>query len=431
MSAVAFDPAQPEFRVDPYPLYERLRSDAPVHFAEETGVYCISRYEDVLHVMNTPEDFSSRAMFAFLMNQGSENRPKLSLGLLRFMANLILKVRLNPAGFATARNLIAEDGERHRGMRNIVNRGFTPRQIMSWEPRARAIVGEIMRDLRTRQHFDLVESLSIPLPVTLIAEMLGVERERLQDFKRWSDVIIGHSTGSGRKDPFSQAFVDTMMELLVYVKGIAQERKKHPRDDLVSAIVAESDGDTALTVREVIQFVMLLLVAGNETTTNLIGNTVRALLANPEQLDRLIKEPGLLPSAIEEGVRYDSPVQLVFRTATRDVEIAGTTIPEGAFVVPLLGSANRDPSQFTDPDRFDVTRDPQGHLGFGFGRHFCLGASLARLEARVALEAIVPELARYELAEAPEMVDSFLVRGPQRLELRAAPRERSFELTPD
>jgi len=425
MSAVTFDPAQPEFRVDPYPLYERLRSDAPVHFAPETGVYCVSRYEDVLHVLNTPDVFSSRAMFVFLMNQGSEQMPKPSFNLLRFMANLIWKVRLNPAGFATSRNLIAEDGDRHRGMRNIVNRGFTPRHIASWEPRAREIVDEIMLDLRTRERFDLVSSLSVPLPVTMIAELLGVESERLQDFKRWSDVVIENATGPGRKDPFSRVFVDTMMELLVYVKGIAEDRKQHPRDDLVSVIVAESGGDSALSVREVIQFVMLLLVAGNETTTNLIGNTVRALLANPDQLDRLIKEPGLLPVAIEEGVRYDAPVQLVFRTATRDVEIAGTRIPKGAFVAPLLGSANRDPSRFADPDRFDVTRDPQGHLGFGFGRHFCLGASLARLEARVALEAIVPELARYELAEAPQMVDSFLVRGPQRLELRAASGARS------
>lgn len=425
-----YDPALPQWREDPYPHYRALRDEAPVHYAEKTGVWCVSRYDDVMFVLNTPELFSSRAMFSFLMNQGSDKAPPISWPMLLFVAKLAWKTRLNPFEFSRARNLIAEDGERHRAMRNIVNRGFTPRRIADWESRARQITAAAIEKLRKSPRFDLVEELAVPLPVTLIAELLGVEPEKQKDFKRWSDVIIESSTGLGRDDPFAPKFRDSMIELMIYIQGIAADRKQHPRDDLISLIVAEQEGDNALSVREVMQFVMLILVAGNETTTNLIGNTVKALFANPDQLDRLIKEPEWLPAAIEEGLRFDSPVQIVFRTATRDVEIAGTKIPQGAFVAPLLASANRDERQFEDPDRFDVTRNPQGHLGFGFGKHFCLGASLARLEARAALEALVPELPRLELHGPNELVDSFLVRGPRRLEVRPAaerPRKQSAQ----
>ena len=198
------------------------------------------------------------------------------------------------------------------------------------------------------------------------------------------------------------------------------EWRRRPADDLVSAIAAQQEGGNALTTREVVQFVMLLLVAGNETTTNLIGNAVTALLDHPDQLARVAADPSLVPAAIEETLRYDAPVQILFRVATQDVELAGTRIPKGATVAPLLGSANRDERNFPDPDRFDVGRDPQGHVGFGFGKHFCLGASLARLEARIALAALAPELLRLERQGPREVVDSFLVRGPRRLELHRA-----------
>jgi cytochrome P450 len=188
----------------------------------------------------------------------------------------------------------------------------------------------------------------------------------------------------------------------------------------VSVIVAEQEGESELSVREVVQLVLLLLVAGNETTTNLIGNAVAVLLDHPSELARVVADPSLVPEVIEETLRYAPPIQMLFRTAAQDVKFAGTRIPKGAYVVPLLGSANRDERQFPDPDRFDIGRRPQGHVGFGFGKHFCLGASLARLEARVALEALVPDLMRLEPKGPRERVDSFLVRGPRRLELSTA-----------
>jgi cytochrome P450 len=359
-------------------------------------------------------------MFTFLMNGGNEGRPPLSWSMLRFLARFVWKVRLNPFEFATSRHLIAEDGDSHSAMRAIVNRGFTPRRIAAWESRARQLVEAAMSKLRSGERFDLVEDLAIPLPVTLIAEMLGVEPERQRDFKHWSDEVIRATTGPGRSDPFAPRFVDAMTALLPYVKQIAETRKRAPSDDLVSLIVSELQGETALTIREVVQFAVLLLVAGNETTTNLIGNAATALLDHPAELARLARDPSLVPGAVEEALRFDAPVQVVLRTATQDVEIAGMRIPKGAYVAALLGSANRDERRFPDPDRFDVARNPQGHVAFGFGKHFCLGASLARLETRVALEALAPELLRLERQGPREAVDSFLVRGPRRLELRPA-----------
>jgi cytochrome P450 len=415
-----YDPCRPEWRDDPYPRYRELRDRAPVYFAPETRAWCVSRHDDVTFVLRNPELFSSRAMFTFLMNQGQEDRPPLSWPLVRFVARFVWRTHLNPFEFATARNLIAEDGERHSAMRAIVNRGFTPRRIAAWEVRAHEIVAGCMEELRRGDRFDLVAGLAIPLPVGIIAEMLGVEPSRRADFKRWSDTVIDMSTGPGRAERFSPRIVDAVVELASYLRSVAQDRKRRPADDLVSLIAAQQDGETALTIREVIQFTMLLLVAGNETTTNLIGNAVTALLDHPDELARVVADPSLLPGAIEETLRWDAPVQIVFRTATQDVEIAGTRIPKGAFVAPLLGSANRDERRFPEPDRFDVARDPQGHVAFGFGKHFCLGASLARMEARVALEALLPELPRLERERPRPLVDSFLVRGPRRLELRPA-----------
>jgi len=413
-----YDPARPELRRDPYPHYRVLRDLAPVHWAPRTRGWCVARNEDVLFVLKNPEIFSSRAMFTFLMNQGHAGRPPLSWKMLRFLARFVWRTRLNPLEFATARNLIAEDGERHAAMRRIVNRAFTPQRIGAWEDRVRELVAASIAKLRTEGSFDVVADLAIPVPVGIISEMLGVEPSRRADFKRWSDAIIENTSGAGRDDPFNPRMVDTIIELISYLRQVSEERKRKPADDMVSLIVAEQQGDVALSIREVIQFVMLLLVAGNETTTNLIGNAVSALLDHPDQLERVAAEPALVPRLVEETLRWDAPVQVLFRTTTREVELAGTTIPAGAYVVPLLGSANRDERAYEDPDRFDVTRAPQPHLAFGFGEHFCLGAALARLEARAALEALVPALPDLVRRGPTELVDSFLVRGPKRLELR-------------
>jgi cytochrome P450 len=419
--AIDFDPIAAQGRGDPYPLYRRLRDEAPVNRSAASGFYTVSRYEDVLAVLEHPERFSSRAMFTVMLNSGKEGFPPVSWDLVRFLLRFAFRARMNPLKVLAARNLIASDPPAHGGLRRLVNRGFTPRRIAELEPRIRVLVEELMAPLRQGAPFDLVGDLAIPLPVTVIAEMLGIEPARRRDFKRWSDAFVAGATGPGRSRPFAPAFADPMLELIAYFRSIVRQRRRAPGDDLVSAILAESPTGTLLSDMEAILFVQLLLIAGNETTTNLIGNAVQALLDHPEQLERVRRDPSRIPALVEEALRYDSPVQCVFRTATVDVEIAGVLVPAGATVAALLGSANRDERRFPEPDVFDVARDTHGHLGFGFGEHFCLGSALARLEARVALEALVPVLERSQPDSASrELVDSFLVRGPKKLTLRSA-----------
>jgi len=418
---IDFDPIAPTSWDDPYPVYRALRDSAPVHRSASSGFYSVSRYEDALFVLKHPEWFSSRAMFTVLMNNGQEGFPPLTWDVVRFLVGFPLRTRMNPFALAKARNVIAEDPPVHGTLRNVVNRGFTPRRIAAWEPRIRALVDEHLGGLRRGEPFDLVRDFAVPLPVTVIAEMLGVEPARMRDFKRWSDAFVDGATGPGRARPFAREFANSVFEFLSYLRGAVRQRRREPREDLIGALLAEAPGGTALSDLEAILFVQLLLVAGNETTTNLIGNAAQALLDHPEQLSRVQSDPSLVPGLVEEALRFEAPVQTVFRTARRDVAIAGTPVPEGATVAVLIGSANRDERRFPAPDAFDVSRDARGHLGFGFGEHFCLGSALARLEARVALEALVPVLGRYERASAKrELLDSFLVRGPRRLELRAA-----------
>lgn len=418
---VDYDPLSFAHCNDPYPVYRALRDTAPVHRASGSGYYSVSRYDDVLSVLKRPELFSSRAMFTVLMNSGESGMPQMTFGVAKFLARFLFRLGMNPFRFPKARNLIAEDPPTHGPLRNVVNRGFTPRRIAAWEPRIRALSEERLAPLRRGEPFDLVHDFAIPLPVTIIAEMLGVEPERMRDFKRWSDAFIEGTTGPGRAHPFAPAFTDAVLEFLSYLRKTVRDRRREPGDDLVSAILAESPGGTALDDMDTMMFVQLLLVAGNETTTNLIGNAVHALLDHPEQLERVRREPALVPAVVEEALRFDPPIQTVFRTATADVEIEGVAIPKGATVAALIGSANRDERRFPDPDRFDIDRQPQGHLAFGFGEHFCLGSALARLEARIALETLIPELARVERIDpGREVVDSFLVRGPKKMDLRRA-----------
>ncbi len=325
---VEYEPFSKRWRHDPYPVYRELRERAPVHWAPQAGVYCVSRHEDVAFVLKSPDLFSSEAMRTVLMN---------------------------------------------------ANMG--------------------------------------PLPLKIIAEMLGVETERREDFRRWSDAIVAVASGAAKDDPVESGHLRCFGELYAYLRTVVRERRRNPSDDLLSALV-DPGQDGVLDELDVIQFVVLLLVAGNETTTNLIGNAVHALLAHPDQLDAVCRHPERMPALVEEALRFDPPIQMVFRTVTRDVEMGGARLPRGALVAALLGSANRDERVFEDPDRFDIERDTKAHLAFGHGIHSCLGAALARLEARVALEALVPELPGRSLRERePALIDSFLVRGRTHLTL--------------
>jgi cytochrome P450 len=414
--SIEFDPFSTHLGADPYPLYRELREKGPIHHALPSDIHCVTRYDEARWVLNQPELFSSRAMET-VFSKGSNVDFKLrhAVEVIRFL----WRMRSSLLSFRKAGSIITIDPPRHGELRSIVNRGFTPRQIASWEPRIREIVAEeLAGKLEQAKDFDAIRDLAIPLPTRVIMQILGVEKSLRGDFKRWSDAIISGISGPGRHNPMELGIFDSMAELMLFLRDTVRERRESPKDDLISTLVDPAKGH-ALGDAEAIQFVVLLLVAGNETTTNLIGNGINALYDHPDQLALLLEDPTHMPGFNEEALRDDPPIQIVFRRATDDTEIAGSPIPKGAYVAPMLASANRDDRKFPDGERFDILRDSTGHLGFGFGLHFCLGSALARLQARAALEAVLPHLGRLQRRDSvPAIIDSFLVRGRSSLVLQ-------------
>lgn len=385
-----YNPFLAEVKANPYPYYAHLRREAPVYQVADAGFWAVSRYDDVLYVLRNPQLFSSTVLIAALLGD------------------------LNPV--PEAANLIASDPPVHTRLRKLVNRAFTPRLIAGLEPRLREITIDLLTRIAPQGKFDLVHELSTPLPVIVIAEMLGVEPDHRAEFKRWSDDIVHAANGvNGEEREQAQRSV---AEFRAYFERAIESRRAEPRDDLISALVRAEEEAQMLTAAEILSLTTLLLIAGNETTTNLIGNAVLALLDHPDTLARVQHDPSLIPAVVEETLRYDGPVQGIFRQATQDVELSGTTIPAGSLVFPLFASADRDERKFPDPDRFDITRNTNDHIAFGFGIHFCLGAPLARLEAKVALEEMAARFRRWSRSEEQvTRIDSFFLRGPKTLPL--------------
>jgi len=390
--ALHFDPYDPALHADPYPVYRRLRDEFPLHYEASRDFYTLSRYDDVLASLEAPAIWCSRHGVA-------------------------IGVSLPPEAVREAPLLIMMDDPRHRQLRGLVSRAFTPRRVAELEPRIRKIAGTLLDSFVESEAPDLVRDFAAPLPTIVIAELLGVPLADQRWFKQKSTEIAQFDpTRPAGVDP--QGGVGPAMELGRYLAGALDERRRAPRDDLLSALLeAQVDGQH-LTPPELIGFAFLLLVAGNETTTNLISNAAILLDRHQGQRQLLIEAPARIPTALEEFLRYDAPVQGLARTTTRPVRVHGVEIPEGAKVLLLFASANRDPRRIADPDRFDVTRDPNPHLAFGFGTHFCLGASLARLEARVAFEELLARLPGYRLRPGPiERLCSGPIRGALRLPL--------------
>ncbi|HZP57380.1 MAG TPA: cytochrome P450 [Dehalococcoidia bacterium] len=379
-----FNPMSPEFRLDPYPTYAAMRRDAPVY--RSAGYVVVTRYDDVVSVLRQPNLFSSSAIG--------------------------MNVRGRPA-----RTIINTDPPVHTRIRGVINRAFTPRMVADLEPMIRRVTARLLDRMCERGEGDIVRDLAVPLPVTVIAHLLGVDPDRQEDFKRWSTAVISETAGLP-DDERARVERDTDEFQDYFDAAIAERRERPGGDDLISAIVrAQQEDEELLSADDVLAFTGLLLIAGNETTTNLIGNAVLALLAHPEQMARVREEPALVPNLVEEALRWDSPVQFLFRTATEDTEIAGEPIAAGTTIIPVYASANRDDARFPEGDRFDVTRNAQGHVAFGYGVHFCLGAPLARLEARVALEQALARLPGLRRAgdTPPERVPSLFLRGVQSL----------------
>ena len=399
---------------DPYRDYRALRDQDSLHWSPESRVFCVTRFDEAEAVFKQPELFSSRLGFNMLIRDSWETiGPRDVFEMARF----VYRARLNPMILRTVPNtIISSDPPDHGPMRRTVNRGFTPRRIADWEDRVREIAEECVRGAEARDAFDVVDLLAAPLPMRIIAEMLGVESDRLSDFRRWSTGVVDALSGSGRASSPGYA-IRMAGELIQYMRTIAAARREKPADDLISVLI-DPDQGVAMSIEEVAFFAVVVLVAGNETTMNTVGNAVELLMRRRDVLEEVSDEPSLIPNLVEEIIRTESPFRWMPRTATADTEIRGTEIPRGADLLVMIGAANRDERRFADPDHFDLHRDTAGHLGFGYGIHFCLGAALARLEARVVLETLVPLLRDRELRPGgATQADSFFTRGYSRMEV--------------
>ncbi|HVY08859.1 MAG TPA: cytochrome P450 [Mycobacteriales bacterium] len=404
---MTYRPFSRRVQADPYPYYRELRAHAPVYHLPEEQLWVLTRYDDVVAALRDPQVFSSqRGMSDMMLGRSTRTGEQVP----EFLADMIGR-----------RLLIAADPPDHGVLRRLTAKVFTPRAIAQLEPRIRRITGELVDHLiDAGDDGDLVEHLANPLPVIVIAELLGIPTGRREDFKRWSDSLVGALSGSLAME----AMQADSTEMFTFFSDAVRERGQSPGEDLISLLVTRGNDDgAALGPVEIILFCILLLIAGNETTTNLIGNGARALWDHPEQARRLAADPSRIPAAVEETLRYDSPVQSLFRGTTTDATLpSGGQIPAGARVMVCFGSANRDEAHFPAAEEYIIDRDPKDHVAFGSGIHFCLGAPLARLETRVAAETLLSRLRSLEPAGEPERVDSFILRGYSSLPAHAKSR---------
>jgi cytochrome P450 len=398
-TGIAFNPLRRELRVDPYPFYRRLREKDPFHRSRPADGWVLTRYADILAVLGD-RTFSSdeRRLRRYRRLQARNRRAGLEDP---YEADRASMLRLDPPD--------------HTRLRNLVSKAFTPRAVAAMRPVVEKYVDELLGALEGRRTIELIRDFAAPLPVSVIAEMLGVPVEDRERFRHWSDEAV-RTLGDGTMDDRRRA-VAAMEELGAYLEGIAEERRREPRGDLLSGLVAAEEAGDHLSTTELFTTCVLLLVAGNETTTKLIGNAVLALLRHPDQLEILRCEPERIPSAIEELLRYDSPVQLTSRMVLEDRELCGRRLRRGQQLVLLLGAGNRDPAQFEDPEQLDVTRDDVRHLSFSHGLHFCLGAGLARLEGALVLGALLGRFPDLRVAGPVEWGDNTVLRGPRSLPL--------------
>ncbi len=396
-SGVVWNPLDPKFIADPYPTYRQLRERDPYHPSPLTGALVLSKYEDIDAVLRDYKMFSSEREPARSRDpQGVADR---------------VERELQPS-------MLSLDPPDHTRLRGLVSRAFTPRQVAKMEDHIRDTAQALLDEVSGSNEFDLMSNLAALLPTVVIAEMIGVPTEDREQFKAWSDQFARVLEPNLAADELGVVF-ETAQLFDGYFRGIVAEHREQPQDDLVSRLIeAEQEGDR-LSEEEMIVTLRLLLVAGNETTTNLIGNGMKALLEHPEQLQLLREQPELIDNAIEELLRYDAPVQVDGRVTIGQHQIDRHQLNPGRPVSLLIGGANRDPDQFRDPERLDVTREDAGNISFGRGIHHCLGAPLARLEGKVAFEALLERFDDIQFgSRTPVYKPNIVLRGLRHLDIR-------------
>jgi hypothetical protein len=392
MADVEFNPFRPEFVADPYPFYRRLREQDPVH-ESPFGFWVLTRYDDVMTALR--DQRFGRGGFEHLL-------------------------RDRIAGPADELSMLFRDPPDHTRLRGLVNKAFTPRVVEGLRPRIQQLIDELLDRAQDARALDVIADFAYPLAVIVICEMLGVPARDRDRFKQWSADIARGLDAISLPAPAGVAERGRAANaaLLDYFRALIAERRGRPRPDLLTALIAAEEQGQTLSEGELLSTCVLLLVAGHETTVNLIGNGLLALLRHPAELAAVRADPALAPSAVEVLLRYDGPVRRTGRITSAEVELGGKTIPKGALVLSMLGGANRDPAHFPDPDRLDIRRGDTRHLGFGWGIHFCLGAPLARVEAQLALATLLRRRPGLALATAtPEWREGTALRGLKALPL--------------
>jgi unspecific monooxygenase len=395
-SPLLFNPFDPAYRADPYPVFKRLREEAPVH-QSPLGFTVLSRYADCAAMLRDP--------------RASSNGSNATAFEERVVTEEARAIKTEPFLFM--------DPPDHTRLRGLVTRAFTPRVVEGLRPRIEQLVRELLDAARERGgSMDVIADLAYPLPVTIISEMLGVPPEDSELFQGWSRDLARGLDPDFVLPPDTQATRDeAIVQFAQYFVELIEKRRRTPGDDLLTALIAAEEEGNKLSEDELLATCILLLIAGHETTVNLIGNGMLTLLRHPQRLAELRDDPSLIRTAVEELLRFDPPVQMTARTALEDLAIGDVTLPKGQFAVLLLASANRDPAQFERPDELDLRREENRHLAFGMGIHFCLGAPLARIEGQVALAELARRLRQPELAtDSPAYKENLILRG-----LRALP----------
>ena len=394
-TGVRLDWESPAFLADPYPFYHRLRAADPVH-RHETGFWLVTRYSDAVAMLRDPR---------FVRPPGPAAAGDAP----------VEGEQLSPREFLRAYGILWQNPPDHTRLRRLVNKAFTPGAVDVLRPRIQAFVESLLDAAEERGSADLIPALAYPLPVSVIAELLGVPPADHDTFRQWSRDLVGAFDPARGPDALDLGN-SAIESFLTYFRELVAERRARPRDDLLSALIAARDERERLSERELLANVIFLFVAGHETTVGLIGNGTLALLRHPDQLAKLRHDPALSPGAVEELLRYDSPQQTIFWTVTEDVTWAGKLIEPGQEVLIMVGAVNRDPERFADPDGLDIARTDNRHLAFSHGMHFCLGAPLARAQAQIAIPALVARFPDLALASEPEWHQTMFIRG-----LRALP----------
>jgi cytochrome P450 len=398
MVTAEFNPLTPNILADPYPMYRSILEHNPVSWNPMMEVWVLARYDDVDFVLMHPNLSAQR--------QRARNR----------FAQMVEQQQQRFGPFSRAQTMLSSDPPEHTRLRRLVSKAFTPRAVEELRPRIQEIVDFLLDEAERRGSMDLVHDVAYPLPVIVIAEMLGVPAEDRADFKRWSDEVVATLGGPMTPPEVLERARQAIESLAAYLMPIIKERRERPQNDLISGLIAAEEQGQVLSEDEIFSTAILLLIAGNETTTKLIGNSMHALLTNPDQLQLLRADPSLMKSAVEELLRFAGPVQATGRVLKEDMEVAGQQMKEGDTAFVLLAAANRDPAKWgPTANELDLTRNPTDHLAFGDGIHFCLGSPLARAEAQITIGSLVQRFPGMRLAGEPEWGGTFIIRGAKKL----------------